>query len=135
MRICFATIKTAINILEPIRQLGLDYITPEHILNDVANHRLIVCLDSGRVVGCMALCPEKSYNYTAIKRFVVFHQENETFSRGWIIKSLLDFAESKVSGFIGATPFEGNPMERILTARGYQKQSQFGEYCFYSKAI
>lgn len=137
MRVCFATAKTALHLIEPVRALGLDYITPEQILCDVANRRLVVCMQGRTVLGFFSLYPERSHDYTAIKRFVVFRRDGMApLERGFIIKSLLDFAEEKTTGKIGATPFGGNPMERILINRGYKMQYRFDDdYCFYAKAV
>ena len=119
-------------IIYLIKNKKIDYITPAHIKEDIANRRLIVCIDSNKIVSFCAIVFEPLYNYYAIKRLLIPNKKNLGHS---CCSMLLDYAESILDNLpIGATPFYDNIKCRaIFEKRKYIFKYQFGNYCFYLK--
>ena len=110
---------------------ALPYITPTQTKEDILNSRLYVKVIDGKVVAQCALVPEPNYNYTAMKRMIIYRKENHGKH---IANEFIDFF-CEFTPIIGATPWaENGRIKHILEKAGFRYQYTFlTNYEFYLK--
>ena len=113
-----------------IRNKKIDYNTARHVKEDLENGRLFVLIDNDKIIASCALVEEINYNYTAIKRLVIFKKEN--YGKGYASQFIKFFIDT-VDSSLGCTPWIDNKtMKKLLEKFGFQFQYIFSQnYCFY----
>lgn len=114
-----------------IRNKKIDYNTARHVYEDLKNKRLYVLVDNNeKIIASCALVEENNYNYTAIKRLVIFKKEN--YGKG-IASQFVKYFVENISVPLGCTPWaDNNAMKKILEKFGFKFQYTFlNNYCFY----
>ena len=131
MFIRLATIDDYTYISHALTRKAIDYIKPSHAKMDIAEARLYVVEDEGKVIAQCALVEETDYGYIAMKRMVIYRKENN--GRG--ISSMFIKFFSQFDCAIGATPWtENERMKHILRKHGFEYQYTFAEnYEFFLK--
>lgn len=117
-------------IATALRNKHIDYITPAHAREDIANHRLYVVEEDGMIIAQCALVEEPSHHYHAIKRLVIYNRKN--CGRGIAQHFIRYFCAMNLPA-LGCTPWSDNKvMCRLLVKNGFTYQYTFlNNYEFY----
>lgn len=118
-------------ISHALARKAIDYIRPSQAKEDIANSRLYVIIENEKPIAQCALVAETAYNYTAMKRMVIYRKEN--CGRG--LADILIEHFSSMNLAIGATPWtENERIKHILRKHGFEYQYTFSEkYEFFLK--
>lgn len=117
-------------IATALRNKHIDYITPAHAREDIANHRLYVVEEDGMIIAQCALVEEPAHHYHAIKRLVIYNRKN--CGRGIAQRFIRYFCTMNLPA-LGCTPWSDNKvMCRLLVKNGFTYQYTFlNNYEFY----
>ena len=120
-------------IINGVRVKGLDYITPAHVREDIAQDRQFVLVDNGKIVAILSLVKDQTFNYFAMKRLLILNKKN--CGKGYA-QMLLQYVSTQVSGKVGCTPWINNKaMRHTLEKLGFSLEYVFEKkWCFYSKS-
>ena len=132
MEIRFATEKDKIHAVRALQKNQTSFCTTAQLKEDLRLGRLIVVEENGKLLGSCAIVKEEQWDYTAIKRLIVYSKR----SRGkGIADKLIKFVISLNLGTIGGTPWTDNAITRHLFEKnGFVFQYTFMEnYCFYKR--
>lgn len=131
MYIRLATIEDYNYIAHALAPKRIDYIKPSQAKEDISAARLYVIVDGQKPIAQCALVDETEYNYTAMKRMVIYRKANR--GRG-VADMFIEFF-SRLNQPIGATPWtENERMKHILRKHGFEYQYTFSEkYEFFLK--
>ena len=121
-------------ITRAIQNKHIDYLTPEHVREDIYNNRLYKCVEKGKTIAIVSVVWDNTYKYYAIKRLCILRKEN---IGKHIASFFLEYIqnEHQYNGEkIGCTPWIDNgPMRHILEKEGFVLEYIFSEkWCFYS---
>ena len=132
MTIRFATANDKIHIIRSLQNKKIEYNTTAQAKTDIENGRLLIAVIDNKIVGSLAIVPEPSYSYTALKRLCVY---NKKYRGKGIANQLIATASTFVSGPVGATPWANNPATiHLFEKNGFTYQYTFLEnYNFYLK--
>lgn len=131
MYITLATTEHISYITHALAPKQIDYIKPSQVKEDILQGRLYVIIHEGKPIGQCALVEEKTHNYLAMKRMVVYRKDCQV--RGIANMFIEYFAQLDCP--IGATPWsENEKMKYILRKNGFEYQYTFLEkYEFFLK--
>ena len=113
---------------------NLPYISSFMLQTDLAQKRLLVGIEAGKIIATAALVPETNYDYTAIKRLYIDPSYNgRGYAQQMIEYIIAQYQEEK----IGATPWITNgAMRHILEKQDFHLEYVFNDvWCFYSKQV
>ena len=115
-----------------LRNKHIEYITPAHAREDIANHRLYVVEEDGMIIAQCALVEEPAHHYHAIKRLVIYNRKN--CGRGIARQFIRYFCAMNLPA-LGCTPWTDNQkMKYLLVSNGFEYQYTFLEnYEFFLK--
>ena len=132
MEIRKATNNDYIRIVRSIQNKKIDYITPAHVKEDIANNRQFVMVDNEKVVAILSLVYDTNYNYYAMKRLCVMNKKNQ--GKGFA-KAMLAYVSKQTTEKVGCTPWIDNgAMRHTLEKLGFGLEYIFEKkWCFYSK--
>ena len=118
-------------ISHALARKAIDYIRPSQAKEDIANSQLYVIIENEKPIAQCALVAETAYNYTAMKRMVIYRKEN--CGRGLADMLIEHFSSMNLA--IGATPWtENERIKHILRKHGFEYQYTFSEkYEFFLK--
>ena len=106
-----------------LRNKRIDYITPAHAREDIANHRLYVVEENGMIIAQCALVEEPAHHYHAIKRLVIYNRKN--CGRGIAQRFIRYFCAMNLPA-LGCTPWSDNQtMKHLLARNGFEYQYTF----------
>ena len=113
-----------------LRNKNIEYITPAHAREDIANRRLYVVEEDGMIIAQCALVEEPAHHYHAIKRLVIYNRKN--CGRG-IAQRFVSYFVAMNLPALGCTPWTDNKvMRRLLVKNGFTHQYTFlNNYEFY----
>lgn len=135
IKIRYATNNDTIRIIRAIQNKKMDYNTPTHIKNDIANNRLIIAVDekTNKILGQVALEPKPAFDYIGVCRLCVYSKKSH--GKG-VASALLKYICSLGIDNLGATPWDNNPTTCHLFEKfGFKYQYTFLEhYKFYKKS-
>lgn len=131
MTIRLATINDISYITHALAPKRIDYNKPSQARADISANRLYLLEHEGKVVAQCALVEETAYNYTAMKRMVVYNKASKV--KGVADAFIKYFSTLGVA--IGATPWtENEKIKHILKKNGFEYQYTFLEkYEFFLK--
>ena len=115
-----------------LRNKRIEYITPAHAREDIANNRLYVVEEDGMIIAQCALVEEPAHHYHAIKRLVIYNRKN--CGRGIARQFIHYFCDMNLPA-LGCTPWTDNQkMKYLLISNGFEYQYTFlGNYEFFLK--
>ena len=106
-----------------LRNKHIDYITPAHAREDIANNRLYVVEENGMIIAQCALVEEPAHHYHAIKRLVIYNRKN--CGRGIAQRFIRYFCAMNLPA-LGCTPWSDNQtMKHLLSRNGFEYQYTF----------
>lgn len=117
-------------IIRKVEENNVFFIHPEQVKEDIANNRLYVLEDNGTPIAMCAIIYDTLYNYYAIKRLLIFDEENRgKHYADMLIKHCTTLGLSP----LGCTPWTHNKkMHHLLEKNGFSLQYIFdGKWCFY----
>lgn len=128
-----ATQKDYIHIVRATQNKHLDYLTFNHIAEDIALARCYVVEENKKTIATCSLVYDAQHQYYAMKRLSIFRKENK--GKHITEQFISYFLENNKNKKIGCTPWEDNaPMRHILEKLGFTHEYTFAEkWCFYSK--
>ena len=131
MFIRLATADDYCYISHALASKAIDYNKPSQAKADIAAGRLYVLVEDGKVIAQCALVEERDFNYTAMKRMLVYRKEN--CGKG-AMHMFIEFF-SQLGCTLGATPWtENERTKHILRKHGFVYQYTFAEkYEFFLK--
>ena len=132
MKIRFANENDKLSAIRSLQKNQTSFCTTAQLKEDLSLGRLIVAEENGKLLGSCAIVNEPNWNYTAIKRLIIYSKK----SRGkGIADSLIKYIISLNLGVIGGTPWKENSITRHLFEKnGFEFQYTFMEnYCFYKR--
>lgn len=131
MYIRLATTADISYITHALAKKAIDYIKPSTVREDIIANRLYVVIENEKPIAQCALVAEVDYNYTAMKRMVIYRKEN--CGRGLADMLIEHFSSMDLA--IGATPWtENERIKHILRKHGFKYQYTFSEkYEFFLK--
>lgn len=132
MQIRFANENDKLSAIRSLQRNQTPFCTTAQLKEDLSLGRLIVAEENGKLLGSCAIVKEDNWDYTAIKRLIVYSKK----SRGkGIADKLIKYVISLNLGVIGGTPWRDNAITRHLFEKnGFEFQYIFMEnYCFYKR--
>jgi N-acetylglutamate synthase-like GNAT family acetyltransferase len=131
MYIRLATTADISYITHALARKAINYIKPSTVREDIIANRLYVVIENEKPIAQCALVTEVNYNYTAMKRMVIYRKEN--CGRGLADMLIEHFSSMNLA--IGATPWaENERIKHILRKHGFEYQYTFSEkYEFFLK--
>lgn len=106
-----------------LRNKHIEYITPAHAREDIANRRLYVVEEDGKIIAQCALVEEPAHHYHAIKRLVIYNRKN--CGRGIAQRFIRYFCAMDLPA-LGCTPWSDNKtMKHLLSRNGFEYQYTF----------
>ena len=132
MEIRFANENDKLSAIRSLQKNQTPFCTTAQLKEDLSLGRLIVAEENGKLLGSCAIVEEPNWEYTAIKRLIVYSKK----SRGkGIADKLIKYVISLNLGTSGGTPWRNNTVTRHLFEKnGFVFQYCFMEnYCFYKR--
>lgn len=131
MTIRLATKNDYSYISHALASKAIEYNKPSQAKADIAAGRLYVLVDGDKIIAQCALVEETDFNYTAMKRMLVYRKSNH--GKGAMHQFIEFFSQFGCP--LGATPWTENERTKyILMAHGFQYQYTFAEkYEFFLK--
>ena len=131
MQIRKGTPSDYIHIVRSIQNKHIEYITPQHIKEDINNERLYLLEENNKIIGSISLVYDSQYKYYAMKRLCIYNKKNCGKGYAYMLLAYLTNTQNK----IGCTPWINNEaMKHMLSKLGYKLQYIFNEkWCFYLK--
>ena len=106
-----------------LRNKNIEYITPAHAREDIANRRLYVVEADGMIIAQCALVEEPAHHYHAINRLVIYNRKN--CGRGIAQRFIRYFCAMDLPA-LGCTPWSDNKtMKHLLSRNGFEYQYTF----------
>lgn len=124
-----ATIDDYNYISHALARKAVPYMSPTHAKADISRGQMYVKILNNKIVAQCSLVPEPLYNYTALKRMIIYRKENcgkhiaDEFIQYFLALGLP----------LGATPWaENTKVKHILEKAGFTYQYTFlDNYEFY----